>query len=80
MVRSRFTDDSVHMSSSLQLGPSVVPFYLFFGGEGSPTKIDCRKKGWYPYSILSNLEDLDKGRGDQSRSFDVPVPFLKNCP
>ena len=33
------------------LGPPVVPFYPFWG-EGSPTKIDCRKKG-YPYSKLS---------------------------
>ena len=30
---------------------------LFFWGEGSPTKIDYRKK-WYPYSNLSNLDDL----------------------
>ena len=36
-----------------KLGPPVVPFYPFFG-EGSPTKIDYRKKGTgYPYSNLS---------------------------
>ena len=28
-------------------------------GEGSPTKIDYREKIGYPYSQLSNLEDLD---------------------
>ena len=28
------------------LGPPVVPFYLFFEGEGSPIKIDYRK--WVP--------------------------------
>ena len=38
------------------LGPLVVPFYPFLG-EGSPTEMDYRKKG-YPYSNLSNLEDL----------------------
>ena len=34
-----------------RLGPPVEPFYPF-SGEGSPTKIDYRKKG-YPYSNLS---------------------------
>ena len=35
-----------------------MPFYPFFG-EGSPSKIDYRrKKSWYPYSNLLNLEDL----------------------
>ena len=30
------------------------PFTVtFFGWEGSPTKIDYRKKSWYPYSNLS---------------------------
>ena len=39
----------------LNLGPPVVPFYPFWG-EGSPTKIDYRKKGTL---ILSSLvEDL----------------------
>ena len=33
------------------LGPQVVPVYPFLG-EGSPTKIDHRKRG-YPYSNLS---------------------------
>ena len=39
------------------LGPPVVPFCPFFGGEGSPTKIDDRerkkRKNGYPYSNLS---------------------------
>ena len=35
----------------IRLGPPVVPFYPFWG-EGSPTKIDYRKK-WDPYSNLS---------------------------
>ena len=39
------------------LGPSVVPFYPFLG-EDSPTTIDYRKQFGYPYSNLSNLEDL----------------------
>ena len=35
------------------VGPPVVPFLTpFFGWEGSPTKIDYRKKR-YPYSNLS---------------------------
>ena len=37
------------------LGPPVVPFCPFWG-EGSPTKIDCRKKGTLiPTSPLSDL-------------------------
>ena len=41
-----------------RLGPPVMPFYLFFG-EGSPTKIDCRKKDTHiPTSLL---EDLGRG-------------------
>ena len=35
-----------------ELGPPVVPFLNPFWGEGSPTKIDYRKKG-YPFSSLS---------------------------
>ena len=34
-----------------------MPFDPFLG-EGSPTKVDCRPKVGYPYSNLSNLEDL----------------------
>ena len=38
--------------------PSSAPL-PFFWGEGSPTKIDYRKKQLIPtYSHLSNLEDL----------------------
>ena len=36
-----------------------MPFLTPFFGEGSPAKINYRKKGWYPYSNLSNLEDLE---------------------
>ena len=38
------------------LGPPVVPIYPFLG-EGSPTKIDYRKKGTLLLTFL--LEDLD---------------------
>ena len=37
-----------------------MPFYPFLG-EGSPTKIGYRKQKRYPYSNLSNLEDLVVG-------------------
>ena len=40
-----------------QLGPPVVPFYPFLG-EGSPTKIDYRRKG--TLILTSLLEDLGK--------------------
>ena len=40
-----------------KLGPPVVPFYPFLG-EGSPTKIDYRRKGILTLSSL--LEDLEK--------------------
>ena len=42
---------SCELRSVRLLGPPVVPFYPFLG-EGSPTKIDYRKKG-YPYVNLS---------------------------
>ena len=32
------------MRIDLRVGPLVVPFYIFFGGEGSPTKIDKTEK------------------------------------
>ena len=41
--------------ADLQLGPPVVPFYTFLG-EGSPTKIDYRRKG--TLVLASLLEDL----------------------
>ena len=42
------------------IGPPVVPFYrFFFGWEGSPTKVDYRKKGTLIKTSL--LEDLVKG-------------------
>ena len=31
--------------------------FFFWGGEGSPTKMNIQTR-WYPYSDLSNLEDL----------------------
>ena len=37
---------------------SARPLTRFFLGEGSPTKIDCRKKKRFPYSNLSTGEDL----------------------
>ena len=43
------------MGALLLLGPPVVPFYPFFG-EGSPTKIDYRKKDIL--ILTSLLEDL----------------------
>ena len=41
--------------AELPLGPpAIVPFYqIFFGWEGSPTKIDYRKRSWHPYFNLS---------------------------
>ena len=39
-----------------QLGPPVVPFLTLFMGEGSPTKIDYRKKG--ALILTSLLQDL----------------------
>ena len=47
MVISRFATESTERRP----GPPVVPFYPVFG-EGSPTKIDYRKKGC-SYSNLS---------------------------
>ena len=41
----------------LSRSPSSALSHLFFW-EGSPTKIDYRKQKRYPYSNLSNLEDL----------------------
>ena len=42
----------------LALGPPVVPFYPFLG-EGSPTKIDYRKKRVHTLILTSLLEDLE---------------------
>ena len=42
------------LCSSTEVRSALYPFW----GEGSPTKIDYKKKSWYPYSKLSNLEDL----------------------
>ena len=41
------------------LGPSVVPFLTpFLGGDSVPLLESTTEKSWYPYSHLSNLEDL----------------------
>ena len=53
------------------LVPPVVPFYPFLG-EGSPTKIDYRKKGTHILNSL--LEGLD----DVPYSFAGGVPQVKN--
>ena len=46
-------------------GPPVVPFYPF-SGEGSPTKMDYRKRKKYPCSNLKILEDLANQCGVRS--------------
>ena len=51
MFHELLSTDSSHL-----LGPPVVPFYPVLG-EGSPTKIDYRKK-LVPNSNLKLLEDL----------------------
>ena len=46
------------------LGPAscqLLPF-PFFGWEGSPTKVDYRKKSGYQLILTSLLEDLGGGR------------------
>ena len=57
MLDTRETPKSLYVRQTMEthLGPPVVPFYPFFG-EGSPTKIDYRKKGSLILSSL--LEDL----------------------
>ena len=57
-----------------QLGPPVVPFYPFLR-EGSPTKIDYRKKG--TLMLTSLLEDLVKGK--PSSFWRVPI-FVRRFP
>ena len=50
------------------LGPPVVPFYPL--GEGSPTKIDYRKKGTLiQTSLLEDLVTVDPGLGDSTNHF-----------
>ena len=57
-----------------KLGAPVVPFYPFVG-EGSPTKIDYKKKG--TLILTSLLEDLeDKGAWGCSKVHGGPVLFL----
>ena len=43
----------------IRLGPPEVPFYPFFGGEGSPTKINKKEKS-RTLIRTSLLEDLDE--------------------
>ena len=40
------------LTAGMHRGPVVPTLAVSFLGEGSPTKIDCRKS-WYPYSNLS---------------------------
>ena len=50
----------------MKLGqPAGCPFSPLFGGEGSPTKIDYRKKIGYPI-VTSLLEDLERETFGQS--------------
>ena len=60
------------VSGSLRLGPPVVPFYPFFGGQGSPAKRDKPEKNRCPYSNLSKLEELGDVIGI------LPNMFLRN--
>ena len=45
------------LQGTQKLGFAIVPFYHFFWGGGSPTKIDYRKKG--TLILTSLLEDLE---------------------
>ena len=56
MIAIMALEDDLKQKTLLGLGSPVVPFYPVFG-EGSPTKIDYRKKGTLVLSSL--LEDLD---------------------
>ena len=47
---------AVRLRSGKQVGPPVVPVLTLCLGEGSPTKIDHRKKGAL---ILASLVDLE---------------------
>ena len=53
---------------------ALLPF--LFGWEGFPTKIDYIKKKWYPYSNLSNLEDLGMA---SLRSLALACSLLLGC-
>ena len=55
--------------------PRIVPFYrFFFGWEGSPTKIDYRRKGT-PYNLYTGGPRL-KHKGSLFR---VDSPGLSHC-
>ena len=53
-----------------QLGPPAVPFLTPFFGEGSPTKIDDRKKG-------SRYSNLSTGGPSQTRTIGSPNPLTE---
>ena len=63
----------------LQLGPPVVPFHrFFFGWEGSPTKINYRKKRWYPCSNLSTgPRQGESVVGDRKLAHEVTTYFWR---
>ena len=77
------------LGKSKRLGPGAkCPFSpLLLGGRKSPClKIDYRKKIGYPYSNLSNLEDLDALRklflqamadGDQNSPYRTSLNHLR---
>ena len=67
------------ISTANDLRSPVVPFYPFWG-EGSPTKIDHRKKG--TLVLASLLEDLDDLRSrnltqyTSNRPLNIKFPFV----
>ena len=67
VIYQGFKDGHIH-----SLGPPVVPFTPFLG-EGSPTKIDYRKKGTLILNSL--LEDLVKSLKCDCDSPVVRCPF-----
>ena len=63
---------------SYPLGPPVVPFYPFFG-EGSPTKLDYRKKmgtlflSWRSQSIFRGVGSRNQPSDTMKNAFTGPV-------
>ena len=56
--------------------PSSALLPTFFG-EGFPTKIDKQEKSWYPYSNLSNPQDIDNDNTSwASATFGGWLPFV----
>ena len=69
LIGLKFLDSSLALDHGL--GPPVVPFNPFLG-EGSPTKIDCKKKG--TLILTSLLEDVDGGGGNKMWGLFVRQP------